>query len=89
MSEINVNYLQIIISGIKRRYAALLRLADNLLATSQEKTSLLRLNNIYGRWCMFRGKWNIYLSIIHIKMTMDIRVFENDRIEWGGVQRVE
>ena len=40
--KINVNYLQINISGIKRRYSVFLELAYNLLATNQEKTSLMQ-----------------------------------------------
>ena len=34
--------MRINISGIKRRYSVLLGLADNLLATNQEKTSLMQ-----------------------------------------------
>ena len=40
--EINVNYLQIDISGIKKKIFCFLGLADNLLATNQEKTSLMQ-----------------------------------------------
>ena len=29
------------------------------------------------------------MSIIRIEMTTDARVFGDDRMEWGGVQRVE
>ena len=40
---------------LKRRYSVMLRLADDLLATKPgENIYNARLNNRYGRWCMFR-----------------------------------
>ena len=40
--KINVNYLQINMSIIKKKIFCLLGLVDNLLATNQEKTSLMQ-----------------------------------------------
>ena len=31
----------------------------------------------------------MYLSIIRLEMTMDARVFRDNRMEWDGVQSVE
>ena len=61
---------------LKRRYSVLLRLADNLLATNQENTSLM-LDSIIDTAndaCSGEMKY-IYLSIILIEMTTVARVF--------------
>ena len=70
----------LIFMELKRRYSFLLGLADNLIVSYQPGENIFntRLNNSYGGWGMFRGKWNIHLNIICIKMTTYSRVFEDD-----------
>ena len=73
---------------LKKRYSVLLGLADNLLATNQEKTSLMQDSIIDTADNACSGKIK-YFSIIRIKVTTDVRVFGYDRMEWGGVTSVE
>ena len=47
--QINVNYLRINISGLKKKIFCFVGLADNLLAKSGENIFDTRLNNRYGR----------------------------------------
>ena len=57
--KININYLRVDISEIKKNiiYSVLLGLADNLLATNQEKNIFnAKLNNRYGEWCICSGE---------------------------------
>ena len=73
---------RLIFLELKKRYSVLLRLADNLFASKPGR-------NIFdARIVHVQGKMK-YMSIIRIKMMMDARVFGNDRMEWGGIQRVE
>ena len=73
---------------LKRRYSVVLGLADNLLATNQEKTSLMQ-DSIDMANDACSGKMNIRSSIIHIKMTNNARVFRDNKTELGGEERVE
>ena len=63
---------------LKRRYSVLLGLTNNLLATNQEKTSLMQDSTIDMADNACSGKKYIYLSIIRIEMTTDVKVFGDD-----------
>ena len=65
---------------LKKKYSVFLGLADNLLATNQEKTSVMQdsitdmVDNACARENGICLKWN-NLRIIRIEMTTDAEVF--------------